>query len=132
MALTNPLASNMLIGGVNSSSTMGADADTLALEFVPEIWGAAIQDYMTKKLVVGGMAQDLSAMVANGGDLIHLPKHDEIEAADLYGGNVEALQATAISFDDTFRQMRAEHGPDNIFVWNGEEYTTDYFEEVNQ
>ena len=38
----------------------------------------------------------------------------------------------AISFDDTFRQMRAEHGPDNIFVWNGEEYTTDYFEEVNQ
>ena len=37
MALTNPLGSNVLIGGVNSSSTMGANNDTLALEFVPEI-----------------------------------------------------------------------------------------------
>ena len=42
MALSNPLASNMLIGGVDSSSTMGANADTLALEFVPEVWGQAI------------------------------------------------------------------------------------------
>ena len=37
---------------------------------------------MEKKLVVGSMAQDLSAMVANGGDLIHIPKHDEISASD--------------------------------------------------
>ena len=74
-----------LTGGLQDSAV-----DAGLQKFVPEIWGAAIQDYMTKELVVGGMAQDLSAMVANGGDLIHLPKHDEIEAADLYGGNVEA------------------------------------------
>ena len=95
MALA-PTTKPYLTGGLQDSAV-----DAGLQKFVPEIWGAAIQDYMEKKLVVGGMAQDLSAMVANGGDLIHLPKHDEIEAADLYGGNVEALQATAISFDDT-------------------------------
>ena len=85
-----------LTGGLQDSAV-----DAGLQKFVPEIWGAAVQDYMEKKLIVGGMAQDLSAMVANGGDLIHLPKHDEIAAADLYGGNVEALQISAISFDDT-------------------------------
>ena len=85
-----------LTGGLQDSAV-----DAGLQKFVPEIWGESIKDYMEKKLVVGSMAQDLSAMVANGGDLIHLPKHDEIVAADLYGGNVEALQATAISFDDT-------------------------------
>ena len=95
MALA-PSTKPYLTGGLQDSA-----ADAGLQKFVPEIWGAAIQDYMMKKLVVGSMAQDLSAMVANGGDLIHLPKHDEIAAADLYGGNVEALQATAISFDDT-------------------------------
>ena len=85
-----------LTGGLQDSAV-----DAGLQKFVPEIWGESIKDYMEKKLVVGSLAQDLSSMVANGGDLIHLPKHDEIVAADLYGGNVEALQATAISFDDT-------------------------------
>jgi hypothetical protein len=95
MALA-PNTKPYLTGGLQDSAV-----DAGLQKFVPEIWGEAIMDYMEKKLVVGSLAQDLSSMVANGGDLIHLPKHDEIAAADLYGGNVEALQATAISFDDT-------------------------------
>lgn len=95
MALA-PTNKPYLTGGLQDTA-----ADAGLQKFVPEIWGESIKDYMEKKLIVGSMAQDLSALVANGGDLIHLPKHDEIVAADLYGGNVEALQASAISFDDT-------------------------------
>ena len=95
MALA-PTNKPYLTGGLQDSAV-----DAGLQYFVPEIWGESIKDYMEKKLIVGSMAQDLSSMVANGGDLIHLPKNDEIVAADLYGGNVEALQATAISFDDT-------------------------------
>ena len=95
MALA-PSTKPFLTGGLRDSAV-----DAGLQKFVPEIWGEAVQDYMEKKLVVGSMAQDLSAMVANGGDLIHIPKHDEISAADLYGGNSEALKTSAISFDDT-------------------------------
>ena len=49
-------------------------------KFVPEIWGESIKDYMEKKLVVGNLAKDLSALVAGGGDLIHIPQHDELVA----------------------------------------------------
>ena len=38
MALTDPLGSNILIGGVAGSSTLGANADTIGDQFVPEIW----------------------------------------------------------------------------------------------
>ena len=95
MALA-PNTKPYLTGGLQDSAV-----DAGLQYFVPQVWGDSIMDYMEKKLVVGSIAQDLSSMVANGGDLIHLPQHDEIAAADLYGGNVEALQASAISFDDT-------------------------------
>ena len=74
MALTNPLGSNILIGGVNSSSTMGADADTLALEFVPEIWAQAIMESFNKNTVMTQCGTDLSGIAkAQGGDKIRLP-----------------------------------------------------------
>ena len=95
MALA-PSAKPFLTGGLQDSAV-----DAGLQKFVPEIWGESVMDYMEKKLIVGSFAQDLSSMVANGGDLIHLPKHDEITASDLYGGNAEALQTAAISFDDT-------------------------------
>ena len=62
MALTNPLGSNILIGGVDSSSTMGANNDTLALEFVPEIWAQAILESFNKNTVMSQCGTDLSAL----------------------------------------------------------------------
>ncbi len=66
-------------------------------KFVPEIWGESIKDYMEKKLVLGGIARDLSPLVAGGGDLIHIPQHDEIVAGSLYGTDSGAL-ATELAF----------------------------------
>ena len=43
-------------------------------------------------------------MVANGGDLIHLPKHTEVTASDTYGGStvaVETLIDANLAFDDS-------------------------------
>ena len=98
MALA-PTSTPFLSGGLRDT-----DAKAGLQKFVPEIWGASVQDYMEKKLVVAGMAQDLSSMVANGGDLIHLPKTDELIAETTYGtaaGNSGLLQGTPLNFDDT-------------------------------
>ena len=74
MALTDPLGSNILIGGVDSSSTMGANNDTLALEFVPEIWAQAILQSFNKNTVMTQCGTDLSGIAkAQGGDKIRLP-----------------------------------------------------------
>ena len=65
------------------------DAATATLqEFIPEVWGASIMDYMEKSLVFGKLSNDLSALVAGGGDLIHLPRHSELTASDTYGSSV--------------------------------------------
>ena len=83
-----------LSGGLQDSTNAALD------KFMPEIWGVALQDYFEKNLVFGSLANDLSGLVAGGGDMIHLPKHSEIVAADLYGGNNNALYESggAISF----------------------------------
>ena len=92
MALSNPLASNMLIGGVNSSSTMGADADTLALEFVPEIWGQAILESFNKNTIMTNVGTDLSGIAqAQGGDKIHLP-HVGVPTVKAVTQNAEVLE----------------------------------------
>ena len=53
------------------------------------------------------------------------------ELKDVIPDEIPSLK-DAISFDNTFRQMRYKHGPNNVFVWNDKEYTTDYYEEINQ
>jgi len=96
LAPTNNVA---LAGGLRDD---GVDA-TLQ-HFIPEVWGASIMDYMEKNLVFGALANDLSGMVANGGDRIHLPKHTELTASDTYGGSsvaVETLIDTNLAFDDS-------------------------------
>ena len=52
MALTDPLGSNILIGGVGGSSTLGANADTIGDQFVPEVWGQAVLDSFNKNTVM--------------------------------------------------------------------------------
>ena len=77
-----------LAGGLQDS-----DAATASLkEFIPEIWGASIQDYMEKNLVFAKLAVDQSGLVAGGGDRIHLPRHTELTASDTYGGGTVAVE----------------------------------------
>ncbi len=100
MALTNPLGSNVLIGGVNSSSTMGANNDTLALEFVPEIWGQAIIESFNKNTVMTQCGTDLSGLAkAQGGDKIRLP-HVGVPTVKPVTQNAEVL-AVDVSGSDT-------------------------------
>tara|TARA_Y100001973_G_C5189260_1_gene329836 strand:- start:681 stop:1742 length:1062 start_codon:yes stop_codon:yes gene_type:complete len=74
MALTDPLGSNILIGGVGGSSTLGANADTIGDQFVPEVWGQAVLDSFNKNTVMAKLGTDLSAIAqAQGGDKINLP-----------------------------------------------------------
>lgn len=97
----------MALAPTNKAYLTGGLRDTTAeaglQKFIPEVWGESIKDYMEKKLVVGGMARDLSAMVAGGGDIIHLPQHDEIVAGALYGGASGALESggAPLTFTDT-------------------------------
>ena len=98
MALT--ATNNVALGGGLQDS--GAEA-TLQY-FIPEVWGQSIMDYMEKNLVFAKLATDQSALVANGGDLIHLPKHTEVTASDTYGGGtvaVETLIDSNLAFDDS-------------------------------
>lgn len=88
----DPTAKAFLSGGINSATNAALD------KFIPEIWGASIKDYMEKALVFGSLANDLSSMVAGGGDVIHLPQHSELTAEGLYGTSTDTLRATALSF----------------------------------
>ncbi len=96
LAGTNNIA---LAGGLQDS---GVEASLQ--NFIPEIWGASIMDYMEKNLVFAKLATDQSAMVAGGGDRVHLPKHTELTASDTYGGGtaaVETLIDTNLAFAKT-------------------------------
>jgi len=84
LAGTNNVA---LAGGLQDS---GNEAGLQ--EFIPEIWGASIQDYMEKNLVFAKLAVDQSGLVAGGGDRIHLPRHTELTASDTYGGGTAAVE----------------------------------------
>lgn len=93
----------MALAGTNNVALAGGIRDTgveAAMQnFIPEVWGESIMDYMEKNLVFGALAQDMSGMVANGGDRIHLPKHTELTASDTYGSQaVETLIDTNLAF----------------------------------
>ena len=92
MALT-PTNAGQYGGGIRDTGVKA----TLQ-NFIPEIWGASIQDYMTKNLVLGSLATDMSAMVAGGGDRVHIPKHSELTTTALYGTNSAATLDTSLSF----------------------------------
>ena len=75
MALTDPLGSNVLIGGVGNSATLRGHAtnDGIGEGVVPEVWGQAVLDSFNKNTVLSKLGTDLSALAAGGGDVIHLP-----------------------------------------------------------
>ena len=110
LAPTNAVA---LAGGLQDS---GVDA-TLQ-NFIPEIWGASIMDYMEKNLVFAKLATDQSAMVAGGGDRIHLPKHPEVTASDTYGGATVAVE-TLIDANLAFNDSTAAEGEYTLDINQG-------------
>ena len=108
MALTDPLGSNILIGGVGGSSDLGANADTIGDQFVPEIWGQAVLDSFNKNTVLSKLGTDLSALAADGGDKINLPhvgtpivkpvtQNAEVIALDVSGG--DTATSTTLTID---------------------------------
>tara|TARA_R100000773_G_C4217506_1_gene116012 strand:- start:820 stop:1899 length:1080 start_codon:yes stop_codon:yes gene_type:complete len=103
----------MALAGTNNITLAGGLGDTgvesSVQNFIPEVWGASIMDYMEKNLVFGALANDLSAMVANGGDKIHLPKHTELTASDTYGGGTPAVE-TLIDSNLAFAKTSAADG----------------------
>ena len=62
---------------------------------------------MLKNLVFGALANDQSALVAAGGDRIHLPKHTEVTASDTYGGGTAAVE-TLVDANLTFAKTSAK------------------------
>ena len=63
-------------GGAMSGVTDSHDV------FVPQIWGPAVQKAFREKLVFGALCNDLSDMIAGGGDTINLPTIDTISSGD--------------------------------------------------
>ena len=60
---------------------------TTAANFIPEMWSAAILDYAERTFQLRNQVTDLSSMVAEGGDTIHVPKVTEETAASLSSGS---------------------------------------------
>lgn len=83
-------AGNRLSGGYYDSSSGLA-------EFVPQIWGDALQESFDKKLVMTGLGTDWSSLVAANGDYIRLPLVEDMGSGTAATAN--AL-ATAIAYTD--------------------------------
>lgn len=103
----------MALAGTNNVALAGGIRDTgveaTLQNFIPEVWGDSIMDYMEKNLVFGALAKDLSGLVANGGDRIHLPKHTELTASDTYGGDTQAVE-TLIDSNLAFAKTTGAEG----------------------
>ena len=54
---------------------------TTAANFIPEMWRDAILDYAERKFVLRNQVLDFSSMLANGGDILNIPKVKEETAA---------------------------------------------------
>ena len=110
MALTDPLGSNILIGGLQGNASHNANADTIGDQFVPEMWGEAILDSFNKNTVMTGVGTDLSSM-AGAGDVINLPhvgvpivkavsQNSETIAMDVSGS--DTATTTQLKFDEHY------------------------------
>ena len=54
---------------------------TTAANFIPEMWRDAILDYAERKFALRNQVLDFSSMVANGGDILNIPKVTEETAS---------------------------------------------------
>ena len=60
---------------------------TTAANFIPEMWADGILDYAERAFQLKNQVTDLSSMVSEGGDTIHVPKVTEETAASLSSGS---------------------------------------------
>ena len=75
----------------NVTTTTGAN-------FIPELWGSAIQDYAEKKFQLRNQVMDFSSEMVSGGDKLNIPKVTEEtttakanDTAVTYGANTDGV-----------------------------------------
>jgi len=103
MALADALDVNVHSGGT------GAVTANIADQFVPEVWGQAIQDVFEQTIMMNNFGVNLSPDVANHGDVIHMPHIGvpELEAfthgaeidADITSGGSQTSEQTNLTID---------------------------------
>tara|TARA_Y100001938_G_scaffold26621_1_gene35788 strand:+ start:2508 stop:3449 length:942 start_codon:yes stop_codon:yes gene_type:complete len=67
------------IGSANPVASQASDTE-LAV-FIPEIWSDAVRASFKKSLVMGNLATDYSALLANGGDTVNVPSVADVADA---------------------------------------------------
>ena len=65
---------------------------TTAANFIPEMWRDAILDYAERKFVLRNQVSDFSSMLAEGGDILNIPKVAEDTAAAKSAGTAVTYQ----------------------------------------
>lgn len=71
----------------------GHQTQTTNAVFIPEIWGAKINDFYRAGLVTANFFEDLSEEVSGGGDIIHIPNISEMTANAKVVGSEVVLNA---------------------------------------
>jgi len=66
---------------------------TTAAVFIPEMWRDAILDYAERRFQLRNQVTDFSAMLAGGGDILHIPKVKEEAAAEKSAGSAVTYSA---------------------------------------
>ena len=67
------------IGSANPAASQASDVE-LAV-FIPEIWADAVRASFKKSMVMGNLATDYSALLANGGDTVNVPSVADVADA---------------------------------------------------
>lgn len=77
---------------------------TTAVEFLPELWSGAIQDYAERKFSLRNQVMDFSSEVAGGGDTLNIPKVTEETTASkdagtavTYGANTDGKVSISLA-----------------------------------
>ena len=66
---------------------------TTAANFIPELWRDAILDYAERTFRLKHQVTDLSSELANGGDILHIPRVDEETASAKSAGTAVTFAA---------------------------------------
>ncbi len=77
---------------------------TTAANFIPEMWRDAILDYAERKFQLRNQVSDFSSMLANGGDILNIPKVAEETAAAKSAGSA----VTYTNNTDGVRQLTVD------------------------
>ena len=84
-----------------ATTSTGQEVDTELAVFVPELWSDAVRASFKKNVVLASPGTDLSFLVANGGDTIHVPTVADVPAVVAKAAHVafDYTSATEDKFD---------------------------------